>query len=107
MVTTPISNCEPLGSRISARHRSIFPVDGEETRYSPEYRIRRRAPWKVGTQSISPLFWAIQYGALNSARAMMLGSKGWWWVWDVPLKDGRVFFGDVGEFLGGWKSDFF
>jgi len=26
----------------------------------------------VGTQSISPLFWAIQYGALNSARAMIV-----------------------------------
>ena len=29
---------------------------------------------EVGTQSISPLFWAIQSGALHSARAMCLGS---------------------------------
>eukprot|EP00913_Durusdinium_trenchii_P027454 g25749.t1 len=29
----------------------------------------------VGTQSISPLFWAIESGALNSARAMSLGRQ--------------------------------
>ena len=30
---------------------------------------------EVGTQSISPLFWAIESGALNSARAMSLGRQ--------------------------------
>lgn len=73
----------------------------------------------MGTQSISPLFWAIQYGALNSARAMMLGCNGWWWKqtqthqikWlfclGSPFERLESFFGDVGEFLDFWKSDFF
>lgn len=47
-------------------------------------RLTERSLGQVGTQSFSPLFWAIDSGSLNSANAMLQASK---LVLDLPCQD--------------------
>ena len=44
---------------------------GRLTNATPAHATRPLKITEVGTQSFSPLFWAIQSGSLNSAKAML------------------------------------
>ena len=64
------SSSNALGcSRTTGWRRPFGP--GRLTNATPAHATRPLKITEVGTQSFSPLFWAIQSGSLNSAKAML------------------------------------